>query len=101
MCMCVCVCVHLQKLNQITFEVTPTPINHWSHQSKTTFHRNIRCVHRCVYIYAYTHVHILENQTKVGFSGFVSGERSEADFQMAASNRQRCDDNSILKMYDW
>ena len=55
----------------------------------------------CIYICIYIHTHILENQTKVGFSGFVSGERSEADFQMAASNRRRCGENSILKMYDW
>lgn len=53
-----------------------------------------------IYVYAYIHTHILENQTKVGFSGFISGERSEGDFQMAASNRQSCGENSILKMYD-
>lgn len=59
------------------------------------------CTQVYIYVYAYIHTRILENQTKVGFSGFISGERNEADFQMAASNRRSCGENSILKMCDW
>ena len=54
-----------------------------------------------IYVYAYIHTRILENQTKVGFTGIISGERSEADFQMVSSNRRSCGENSILKMCDW
>lgn len=52
-------------------------------------------------VYAYTHIHILGNQTKVGFWGFVSGESSDAVFQMANSNSRGCGENSMNKGYDW